>query len=371
MKARSKLPGKVVMLDCGTESIAYFEQKRHESLARMIAELKGYEFAGEYDPKCDGTAGLYFVPHQTLIGMDFAAKLGIHTADHLFGGVVPRWFLATKAPVHGLITSDANKPAGWEAGFTSSIADHLLPGYTAFSRQDAYDAGMRLLECGPIRLKDVFAAGGKGQTVARSAAELEAALAQLTTRLSSQWAAVIELNLEDITTYSIGQIYVEGLTVSYWGTQRVTVDNSGDLAYGGSDLNLVRGGFDEAGAIAPTVEAKRAVEAAKAFDCAAQAQYPEIFASRRNYDVGQGHDAHGVFLSGVLDQSWRIGGASGVEIAALRVFKDRRDLSFMRASAFNVYGADAVVPPEAIVHFHGVDDAFGPMLMYTLIAELR
>ena len=48
MKARSKLPGKVVMLDCGTESIAYFEQKRHESLARMIAELKGYEFVGNH-----------------------------------------------------------------------------------------------------------------------------------------------------------------------------------------------------------------------------------------------------------------------------------------------------------------------------------
>lgn len=43
---------------------------------------------------------------------------------------------------------------------------------------------------------------------------------------------------------------------------------------------------------------------AAALDC-----FPGFFASRRNYHIGQGRDAKGRFKSGVLEQSWRIGGA--------------------------------------------------------------
>jgi hypothetical protein len=242
-----------------------------------------------------------------------------------------------------------------------------LPGYTAFSPQDAFAAATRLLSQGPIRLKDVFAAGGNGQIVVSSADELHAALTQLTAHARSKWAIVVEINLQEIITYSVGHVSVDGMTVSYWGTQRTAHDNSGRVVYGGSDLHIVRGGFDDAAAIAPTAEARRAVEVARAFDSAVLAHYPEIFASRRNYDVGQGHDANGIFRCGVLDQSWRIGGSSGPEILALRLYKQHPEVRFVRASSFNVYGTRAVAPAGAIVHFHAVDREFGPLLMYTTI----
>src|SRR6266566_3560462 len=56
-------------------------------ISRMLATLKGYEFAGEYDPSRRYPGRVYFVPSDTLAG-EAASALGIHTEDDLFGGVV-------------------------------------------------------------------------------------------------------------------------------------------------------------------------------------------------------------------------------------------------------------------------------------------
>ena len=46
-------------------------------------------------------------------------------------------------------------------------------------------------------------------------------------------------------------------------------------------------------------------------DAAATECFPGLVASRRNYDVAQGTNARGKRCSGVLEQSWRLGGATG------------------------------------------------------------
>ena len=63
-----------------------------------------------------------------------------------------------------------------------------------------------------------------------------------------------------------------------------------------------------------------------------------LFASRSNYDVAQGVDDEGVWRSGVLEQSWRIGGASGAEIAALQMFRDQPRLRWVQASTHEIHG---------------------------------
>ena len=363
------MPGKVVMLTDG-QPIAFHEERRHESLGRIIAELKGYEFEGVFDFATDREAPLYFVPHYTIVGRDFASAVGMHTPDDFFGGVVPSWFLATKAIIHKVPRPEAARPEGWNERFTEFVGEFVLPGYAAFDARDAYAAGEELLGSGPIRLKDVFAAGGDGQIVVCNADDLRRELDRFSRQRRAHWAIVLELNLEQIVTYSVGQIYLAGITISYWGTQRLTCDNYGNAAYGGSDLHVVRGGFDVAAALAPGEEERSAVQAAFAFDTAMALHYPEILASRKNYDVAIGRDANGALHCGVLDQSWRIGGTSGVEVAAVRIFKDRNDARFVKGSSNNVYGGDAVPPPNAIVHFHDVDHEFGPMLMYTTIEDV-
>jgi hypothetical protein len=65
----------------------------------------------------------------------------------------------------------------------------------------------------------------------------------------------------------------------------------------------------------------------------------------------------------VLEQSWRIGGASGAEVAALEAFRADPGLRAVRASTVEIYG-EAEPPPNATVYFQGVDERDGPMTKY-------
>ena len=178
---------------------------------------------------------------------------------------------------------------------------------------------------------------------------------------------VLEEDLAEVTTYSVGQVRAAGLVASYWGTQRLTPDNRGAAVYGGSDLVVARGGFD-ALLGSPTPEAARlAVAQARAYDAAAAACFPGLVVSRRNYDVAQGLDAAGRPRSGVLEQSWRVGGASGAEIAALEAFRPDPALRVVRASTREVYGDSAAPPPHAAVYYRGTDEQVGPLAKYALV----
>jgi hypothetical protein len=80
-----------------------------------------------------------------------------------------------------------------------------------------------------------------------------------------------------------------------------------------------------------------------------------MFASRSNYDIAQGTDGEGRWRSGVLEQSWRIGGASGAEIAALHAFRADPSLRVVHAATREVYGESHTIPKDAWVHYDGVD----------------
>ena len=67
--------------------------------AKAIAKIKGYEFGGHYDTAHDYSGPLFFVPDDTLL-LDEAARLGIHSPNDLYGGVVPYLFVKTKAITH-------------------------------------------------------------------------------------------------------------------------------------------------------------------------------------------------------------------------------------------------------------------------------
>ena len=67
----------------------------------------------------------------------------------------------------------------------------------------------------------------------------------------------------------------------------------------------------------------------------------------------------------MLEQSWRVSGATGAEIAALEAFRAEPTLQAVRASTFEIYG-DADPPPHATVYFRGVDEQVGPMTKYAL-----
>ena len=193
------------------------------------------------------------------------------------------------------------------------------------------------------------------------------ALAALDPAEVSRDGVVLEENLSEVTTFSVGHVRVADLVATYYGTQRLTPDHSGAAVYGGSDLVIVRGGFDVLLALDLPMAARRAIGQARAYDTAAWSAFPGMILSRRNYDVAQGLDAQQRQLrSGVLEQSWRMGGASGAEIAALEAFRADPALRAVRASTVEIYG-DSDPPPHATVYFRGIDDEVGPMTKYAVV----
>lgn len=342
------------------------EQMTRMEVVRRLARLKGFGVSEEFaESAASGPA--YLVPSDTLVGAELAQALGIRGKDDFFGGVVPYPFVSTKAITHPLVAPDAREPEGWNPDFARTVTDAVLPGFTAFSRADACTAAVRLLPGGPLRVKIVRETGGNGQFVARDLAAFEGCLAAMDDTTLERDGVVVERNLVDVATLSVGQVSVAGLLATYYGTQRLTTNHHGDEVYGGSDLTVVRGDFAALLALDLSREVRIAVEQALLYDSAASACYGGFFASRINYDVVQGHDQAGAWCSGVLEQSWRAGGATGAEIAALEAFQADPQRHVARASGYEVFGPSAAPPPGAAIYFRGVDDTVGMLTKYTVL----
>jgi len=309
----------------------------------------------------------YVVPDVTIASLEAARALSIRGEEDLFGGVVPFPFVAAKTITHPLIDPAAVAPQGWRSDFPERVRAVTLPGWSAFSPGDVRAAGRRLLRGGEVRVKPASGIGGAGQSVARDEAELEAQLAAIDPAEFPR-GVVVERNLVGVRTYSIGYARVGSLLASYIGTQRTTHSRHGKEVYGGSSIEVVRGGFEALDELALEDEARHAIRSARTYHEAAMACFSGMFASRCNYDVASGSDASGRQCIGVLEQSWRIGGASGAEVAALQALNDDPALKRVRASTTEVHGPGVPVPEGAILYFSGVDDHLGPITKY---AELH
>ena len=331
-----------------------------EALASRLAALLGRRFEPGYRPSLYRDAPPpYYVPDRTIIGLVRAARLGITRAADLYGGVAPHSFVAGKSITHGLPDPHSKAPKAWVAGLAETLRDVVLTGYTAFTPQDAETAGMRLLKRGRLRLKPPDGTAGRGQVVVRNAAELHAALANQSVMAMRRLGLVLEEDLEDVATYSVGWSRVGKMEISYVGTQSLTPDNGGVSVYGGSELRLARGGFDALRALDLAPRERQAVDLACRYDTAVSTAYPELFASRRNYDIAFGRDASGQTRAGVLEQSWRAGGASLAELAAMQAFALSPSLGTVRAATRERYGQNQPRPIPQHLVFHGKDSAVG------------
>lgn len=340
-----------------------------EALARRIARLRGCEYAGVHagPPRAAGADGgecrAYLVPDDTLLAED-ADALGITGPGDLYGGVVPHAFVATK-----VISHEAGRgspvPDGWSHGLAGNLRDAVLPGAAIFSAADARRSFRRLSPLGPLRLKPARGAGGQGQFIVDDRDALERALGELPDRELEAHGAVLELHLRDAVTLSIGAVECAGMRISYAGTQRTVRNRDGEDVYGGSDLFAARGNFRELYDTGLPARMRRGFLQARAYHCAVREAYPGFFASRYNYDVVFGRDGNGDARSGVLEQSWRIGGATPAELAALEAFAADPRLRVVRTSCHEVHGRCAP-PADAVVHYCAVDPHWGRITKYSI-----
>jgi uncharacterized protein DUF3182 len=328
----------------------------------------GCEFAGRHDERRRYLARPFVFAIDPLLASQ-ASALGLTSAADLFGSVVPYEFVATKAITHQLVGPRADRPEGWREDFTARVRDAVLPGYTVFAAADARMAGARLLSAGSVRAKDPRGAASRGQVVVETMHALETLLESWDPEALARYGLVLERNLARVCSRSVGQVLAGDLVVSYQGVQRETTDNEGQPAYGGSDLVCLRGGWGALARPALPADIRQAIAHARTYDAAA-GLFPGFLATRRNYDVGQGVDAAGRAYTGVFEASWRPGGASGAEIAALRAFAAEPALERVEVSTVERHGGQCAPPAGAVVHFHGVDPASGPVLRYTRVTAL-
>jgi hypothetical protein len=363
-------PGPAVFHDArGSARTAGHDTTTKLNIARGLARLIGVELAPDSDARTV-MAPTLVVPSDTITSLAEARRLGIGDASQLFGGVVPHACIATKVISHPLPHVGAAAPPGWCAAFGERVREVVLEGWTAFSLADAQRAGEALLAGGAVRVKSPTGVGGAGQHVVRDAASLRACLDGIGAEAIAEEGIVLERNLAQVITHSVGQVQVGSHVASYVGTQRLVCNHHGHEVYGGSDLRVVRGGFDELAAQPFAAAQRRAIAQALAFHRAALDCFDGMLATRSNYDVAEGVDEAGTPRMGVLEQSWRIGGASGAELLALQAFADDPGLDCVSASTHEIYGEAPALPAGAFVSFDGMDDAgTGRLLKYAVVAR--
>ncbi len=183
---------------------------------------------------------------------------------------------------------------------------------------------------------------------------------------------MLERDLAAARTYSIGLLQLGSACAPATSAPSTTRPTATVIeVYGGSSITVFRGGFDVLEAAARhDADLHCAVALARRYHEAAFACFVGMYASRCNYDVVLGEDEQGQSFAGVLEQSWRIGGASGAEVAALeRLLADPRR-SCVRAETVERYGAPPdAVPADAIVSYAGNDPEAGPIVKYTLVHD--
>jgi hypothetical protein len=358
--------GVVVTYACTQQDPRGHEAVTRERVARRLASLLGLAYAGEYDPAARYPGRVYFVPSDTIVGHAVARDLGIRGMHDLFGAVVPHAFVATKSITHAL-PDGARVPPGWSHAFAAAVRPWVLEGLTAFDRDDALRGARPLLAHGDVRVKRALGIGGGGQFVVRNAAELETVLDATEPDELAHYGVVIEQNLSDVRTYSVGRVHVGDTVATYCGTQCLTRNNHGAEVYGGSDLLFARGDFEALLRLDLDAGRRNAIAHARAYDAAAHVHFDGLTASRRNYDVAEGLDTHGTRRTGVLEQSWRIGGASGAEIAALEAFSADPALATLRARRVELYGDNHVAPGHATLYYRDIDSRVGMLTKYSVV----
>lgn len=285
----------------------------------------------------------YCIPMSTLSLLQ-ARTLGLTNESQFWGGMAPHAFVATKLISHPLWSSDAVRPEGWLP--VDGVEALVLPGYSVFSREDAWASGRHLLQSGEVRIKLPFARGGNGQAVVRTTDALGCWLATLS-EVSITTGLVLERNLVESVTCSVGSSSLPGHDIAYQGSQRTIKDPDGNTVYGGSSLRVRRGTLQ----MLSEAVSETTVSIAMAYDRLLRGRYA-VLASRRNYDVIIGVDSNGNKHTGVLEQSWRFGGASMAELLAFEWLQQNPQCTEVDAETVESYeGLPA--PSTAVVYADG------------------
>lgn len=224
-----------------------------------------------------------------------------------------------------------------------ALRDATLPGYTAFTYQDVETAIELLLRQGYLaRIKDADQSDADGQYIVEHPGQFKSLHTQFPITKVAQSGVVVEANIDSPTTLSIGTVYIAGRYYSYYGTQQ-NVIHDGRKVYGGTTLTLFNGDLEMLTRyVGNNPQLKKAVEQAQTVHSLYSHYDPLI--SRGNYDVVVGDN-----LSGVTDQSLRVGGATPAELVAIEALNTNPNLTYVTSQVALEYNPRTQVDKHAAV----------------------
>lgn len=242
-----------------------------------------------------------------------------------------------------LPSRDAQHPRWYSPRFAQNVQEVTLPGYTAFTIEDAVQA-YRLMRSDnlTVRLKDPANTGGLGQHFIGNETELVSILAQYETKLAKT-GIVLEADLHGPVTITIGYVNIDGVIYA-WHGRPYDVDHDGMTRFGGNELTVVRGGLDVLRKHAKDSHDQLAVDQAKRVFDAYSLLGTTV--SRATLDVVQGMSCSGTFLSGVTDPSLRPSASSAAEVRAIEALTDNPEATMAKTRLTYDYWKNVERRPE-------------------------
>lgn len=351
--------------------LAHYRNLRIVDKIASIFERFGGNKPGKIYYVADKTIVLEFKENQKLIKDTL-----IESEKDFFGGIVPRAYQSTKAIMHPLVNREAACPLGWTHEFPQELVhlDLVLPGFTVFNIEDLRTAFKHLYDKGihQIRLKDPLAYLGMNQFVVTSFQELEQFISDkiVNNEKLQQYGLVVEENLcpEDLKIYSVSFVTVGSHQVQCIGVQRFSQG-----LYSGTDFVIMQTGkhiLSESLAqvgIFNNEDAQKIIDKALLFRALLNKHIPEIKTARFNLDIVSGIAS--IYSNGtyelvkrfaLLEQSFRVGGASAAEIWGLEYLLGHPSVDAVCASTYYRYGDEAYQTVSGEENLYcGVDSRLG------------
>jgi len=269
----------------------------------------------------------YVVP-PVAITKEAAESLGIRTEADFYGGAVEHMGHISKAILHPSISS--SKPSFYSDIFAKSVEGLVLPGVTAFSKQDLLDNYDRLAGQFPLmRLKFTNKSDGHGQFQVFSKEMLTTTLDEVSDEEVASDGLVIEPDLEHKSTISFGRVIVGTDTFYFLAKQKndFAPEDSRDR-YLGADVLIVRHDVRKLFETRLTISEQRSLGVGSEF--LERYSYFDPICSRLSFDCLTGYDKLDRMFCGVTDITARLGGTCPALSLAIIEFKKNRDLSFAR-----------------------------------------
>lgn len=279
--------------------------QRNSRLAESLAKSQGFTV----QQPDSGHPAYHFLP--TPITQKQAEQAEIQSRSDFYGAIVEHMPHADKAQLHETIPHPDYTPHHYSLQFARAVREAVLPGYTAFTKEDTIKAyhllKKELDQHDHIRLKDPTSSDCERQFLITNEDQLRAVLEKNFHPFPTATGVVIELNLQSTTTTTGGKVIVGKQEYQFIGNQveTTTMDERGNTrnVYGGGNITVVKGPLN------PYEYSFEEQDLAKRMSTTFHA-YDELIPlhTRLSFDMVTGHTARGEKVSGITDPTLRVGG---------------------------------------------------------------